>query len=239
VTLKDWLARHPYLEPVARVHARIAAAADAVAIASIDAPDWNAYRQEFLDGMPLLDSSAAAIDLAPADAAIRETVDRLRLGDGAEPAGLVVCATALVFAKALRPLVSAFAEWRDDDRWLRRYCPTCGAMPSMAHLIGVDPGRRRMLVCGSCTTAWRYTRTQCPFCEADSQRLTGMAIEGEDGLRIDYCEACRGYLKTYAGHGNEDILLADWTSLHLDALARERGLERMAASLYDLEPQTV
>jgi FdhE protein len=239
VTLKDWLARHPYLEPVARVHARIAAAANAATIASVVVPDWNAYRPDFLAGVPLLDSNAVAIDLAPVDAAIRETVDRLRLRDTAEPAGLVGCATAIVFARALHPLVSAFAEWRDDDRWLRRYCPTCGALPSMAHLVGVDPGRRRMLVCGSCNTAWRYTRTQCPFCEADSQRLTGMAIDGEDGLRIDYCEACRGYLKTYAGHGNEDVLLVDWTSLHLDALARERGLERAAASLYDLEPQTV
>jgi FdhE protein len=109
----------------------------------------------------------------------------------------------------------------------------------MAQLVGVDPGRRRMLVCGSCETAWRYTRTRCPFCEADSQRLTGVAIEGEGGLRLDYCETCRGYLKTYAGQGDEDVLLADWTSLHLDALARERGLERVAASLYDLEPQTV
>jgi FdhE protein len=96
-----------------------------------------------------------------------------------------------------------------------------------------------MLVCGSCETAWRYARTQCPFCEADSQRLTGVGIEGEGGLRLDYCEACRGYLKTYAGQGDEDVLLADWTSLHLDALARERGLERVASSLYDLEPQTV
>ena len=51
---------------------------------------------------------------------------------------------------------------------------------------------------------------------------------------IDYCEACGGYLKTYDGEGNESVLLADWTSLHLDILARDRGLKRRAASLYDL-----
>ena len=61
-----------------------------------------------------------------------------------------------------------------------------------------------------------------------------MAVEGEGGLRIDYCEACGGYLKTYNGEGNESVLLADWTSLHLDILARDRGLKRRAASLYDL-----
>jgi len=61
-----------------------------------------------------------------------------------------------------------------------------------------------------------------------------LAIEGEGGLRIDYCEACLGYLKTYNGQGSEALLLADWTSLHLDILARDRGLKRLAASLYDL-----
>jgi hypothetical protein len=30
------------------------------------------------------------------------------------------------------------------------------------------------------------------------------------------------------------VLLADWTSLHLDLLARDRGLKRMAGSLYEV-----
>jgi FdhE protein len=59
-------------------------------------------------------------------------------------------------------------------------------------------------------------------------------VEGEGGLRIDYCEACRGYLKTYDGEGSENVLLADWTSLHLDVIACDRGLKRLAASLYTL-----
>jgi hypothetical protein len=44
-------------------------------------------------------------------------------------------------------------------------------------------------------------------------RLAVLAVEGEYGLRIDYCEACGGYLKTYIGEGSEDVLLADWTSV--------------------------
>ena len=59
---------------------------------------------------------------------------------------------------------------------------------------------------------------------------------GEAGLRIDHCEACKGYLKTYDGQGNEELLLADWSSLHLDLLAHDRGLKRMAASMFDLGP---
>jgi len=113
--------------------------------------------------------------------------------------------------------VNSFNSWRDEEQWLRNYCPTCGAGPAMGQLAGTDPGRLRMLSCGRCETRWRYRRTACPFCEnVDDHRLAVLAVEGEAGLRIDYCEACRGYLKRYNGEGNERLLLADWTSLHLD-----------------------
>ncbi len=137
-------------------------------------------------------------------------------------------------ARYLRPVVEAFAHWRDEERWLRNYCPTCGSAPAMAQLVGVDTGRMRFLSCGCCGTRWQYTRTGCPFCQSDSQRLASVAVEGEAGLRIDYCESCRGYLKTYDGQGNEAILLSDWTSLHLDVVAHDRGLKRLAASLYEI-----
>jgi FdhE protein len=139
-------------------------------------------------------------------------------------------------ARFLRPVVIAFEEWRDEERWLRRYCPTCGSLPAMAQLVGVDPGSIRRLSCGGCGTRWRYGRTMCPFCEADTQRLSAVTVEGEGGLRIDYCESCGGYLKTYVGEGSESVLLADWTSLHLDVVAIDRGLSRQAVSLYDLDP---
>jgi FdhE protein len=64
-----------------------------------------------------------------------------------------------------------------------------------------------------------------------------VVVEGESGLRIDHCASCGGYLKTYDGHGHERLLLSDWSSLHLDVLAADRGLKRLAASLYEFEPQ--
>jgi FdhE protein len=138
-------------------------------------------------------------------------------------------------ARFLRPVVNAFDGWRDEEQWLRRYCPTCGSLPAMAQLVGVDPGRMRLLWCGCCGTRWRYRRIGCPFCEsADAHRLSALAIEGEKHLRIDYCQFCRAYLKTYDGEGNESFFLADWTSLHLDIMACDRGLKRMANSLYEL-----
>src|SRR6476469_6851884 len=99
---------------------------------------------------------------------------------------------------------------------MRPYCPTCGSLPAMSHLVGTDPGRQRFLCCGRCATKWRFGRTVCPFCEGESHKVASATADGEHGLRIDHCDACRAYLKTYAGHGSEAVLLADWTSLHLD-----------------------
>ena len=138
-------------------------------------------------------------------------------------------------ARHLFPVVVAFGNWRDEERWLRSYCPACGSPPAMAQLVGNDPGRLRFLSCGCCGTQWRFQRTGCPFCEnKDDHRLAILSIGGEGGLRLDYCEHCDGYLKTYSGTGNETFLMADWTSLHLDILAHDRGLQRMAGSLYEL-----
>jgi FdhE protein len=139
-----------------------------------------------------------------------------------------------VLARHLRGVVSAFGSWRDEERWLRSYCPTCGSPPAMAQLVGKDPGRQRFLVCGCCRTRWRYRRTECPFCEHDDPQHSTMVIEGEGSLRIDCCKACGGYLKTYTGEGSEAVFLADWTSIHLDVLARDRGLKRLAGSMYAL-----
>jgi FdhE protein len=109
----------------------------------------------------------------------------------------------------------------------------------MAHLAESESSRARRLCCGMCATRWSFPRTKCPFCEADSQKLSIVTVQGEGGLRLDYCPSCKGYLKTYAGRGNEALMLSDWSSLHLDIAAQERGLERMASSLFDLEAQRV
>jgi FdhE protein len=185
--------------------------------------------------------SALDADLRREDDLGRRAVAWLLGDDAFAPAspGLLRHLGWTVLARSLAPVVAAFGSWRDDERWLRHYCPTCGSAPAMAQLVGADAGRKRLLSCGCCGTRWEFRRTKCPFCEADSQRLASMSVGGEPGLRIDHCEACGGYLKTYDGQGGEDILLADWTTLHLDLLAQDRGLKRLAASLYDLDAAPV
>src|SRR5262249_38726135 len=230
---------------------------------------WNDYEDDFREGISLLRSTSAAIDLEPAGRMTRSLVDRVANSvDGSLRSEAVALAAALrarpdaprlvafwllgeeafdppspgllrylgwtATSRYLAPLVDAFGRWRDEERWHRKYCPTCGSAPAMGQLIGVDPGRQRFLSCGACGSRWRYRRTQCPFCENDSQKLAVLAVEGEAGLRIDYCEACKGYLKTYDGQGDEAVKLLDWTSIHLDVVARDRGLERLAASLYEV-----
>jgi FdhE protein len=139
-----------------------------------------------------------------------------------------------VLSVYLQPISELFSRWRNEEHWLHRYCPMCGSLPAMAQLVAADQGRRRLLSC-RCGTRWLYKRTGCPFCEqADDHHIAVMEIEGEGELRIEYCTSCRSYLKTYNGQGNESLLLADWTSIHLDVAAQGRGLKRLAASLYTL-----
>jgi FdhE protein len=184
------------------------------------------------------EARALHAELQPDPHAARRIVDLLLGDQSAAPpfAGLMRYLGWTVMARFIGPIVVAFNSWRDEEKWHRRYCPACGSLPAMAQLAGEEHGRQRLLSCGCCGTRWHFSRTCCPFCESDSQRLESVIVEGEAGLRIDHCASCGGYLKTYDGLGNESLLLSDWSSLHLDALAADRGLKRLAASLYEFEP---
>ena len=270
MTRDGWLKAHPYLQTFAAFRARVETAVHAAGVPSPPLADWDDYHSDFLEGVPLLHSTGARLDVAPAGPLIVNVVDRLAATSARDPLavetntlaaeihhtpnagdhtvdwllggegfacsslGLLRCLAWIAMTRYLRPVVDEFARRRQEERWLRAYCPTCGALPAMAQLIGIDPGRQRFLSCGCCGTRWRHARTGCPFCEVESHRLSVVAFEGDNTLRIDSCDSCRGYLKTYNGQGSEAVFLADWTSLHLDLVAQDRGLKRFAASLYDI-----
>jgi FdhE protein len=267
---ENWIARHPYLRPIAEFQGQVETAAASLPAAFASIPEWRDYAEEFRAGVPLLGSSNCLVDLRPVPTILRSLVEKLartslpdqpaeeirnletRLaGDPSAPehavawlveenppppphSGMLRYVGWTVLARYLSRVVGQFGAWREEEQWLRSYCPTCGSLPAMAQLAGAE-SRMRHLSCGCCGTRWLFRRTGCPFCEnRDDHRLAVVAIEGEEGLRIDYCESCSGYLKTYAGTGSESLLLADWTSLHLDIIAGDRGWKRLAASLYSL-----
>jgi FdhE protein len=262
VTLDVWLAKHPYLEPMARLDADVDREIDGIALSTASIPDWNAYLPDYVGGVPLLESQSVPIDLEPVEKALPVVAGRLasRSLPGAlrreaaaldaafrsaadppscvlphESSGLGRYLIWRLLSRYLCPVVNAFDAWRQEEHWLRHYCPVCGSVPAMAQLVGMDSGLLRLLACGCCGYRWRYLRTGCPFCRnEDGHRLGVIAVEGEGGLRIDYCDQCGGYLKTYQGQGDEMILLADWTSLQLDIIALHRGLKRVAASAYEV-----
>jgi FdhE protein len=270
MTQEVWASDYSYLQQLADFHVKVATAVASASVPCADVPIWKDYIQDFRAGVPLLHSTAVAVDLRPAETILASLVETLAsqtlprrtageiLALAAELHGCQDIQGRLVawliregeftsnyrgllrylgwtaLRRFLSPIVDAFAQWRDEEQWLRGYCPTCGSLPAMAQLVGIDLGRMRLLSCGCCGTRWRFWRTGCPFCEnKDDRQIVAVAIEGEAGLRIDYCLSCGGYLKTCSG-ARDEFFMQDWTCLHLDVIARDRGLKRLAASLYEL-----
>jgi FdhE protein len=136
---------------------------------------------------------------------------------------------------ALRPWITSFTQWRGDAMWGWHYCPFCGSHATMAQIARTKKGHERLLSCGCCRSRWSHQRTRCPFCgNYDQDKMEILELERDEALRIDVCRGCNGFLKTYTGEGDEELLLADWTTLHLDVLARQKGFQRRACSLYEL-----
>jgi FdhE protein len=165
--------------------------------------------------------------------AVRWALEGGRPEGAPDQAGLVSILAWTALRRVLAPTLAAFSGWL-GDRWTRGACPGCGAQPAMAQLTGDGELRHRLLACGCCGTRWSWRRVGCPHCANDEAgRLGILDVDGEGApLRIDFCESCQGYVKTYAGAGDEAVLLADWTTLHLDAAAQARGLRRASAARY-------
>jgi FdhE protein len=195
-----------------------------------------------LAGAPLpapIAAAAAEVRTALAAGAARAGAVAWLVAGGEEraapvQAGLLRLLGWTAMGRVLAPVVQPFAAWRDEAAWGRPACPTCGQLPVMAQLVTEGAARRRDLVCGCCPTRWRFARLGCPYCGNEDPARLDVIEQGPSGMRLDVCEACKGYVKTYVGAGHEVLLLADWTTLVLDTLAVERGYSRRGASLFDL-----
>src|SRR6188472_3189232 len=85
MTRDVWLARHPYLQPVADVHAVVEAMAAGVAIPTAPIPDWDHYASDFHAGVPLLQSSTVAFDFAAVETAVYSLIREVASASLPEP----------------------------------------------------------------------------------------------------------------------------------------------------------
>jgi FdhE protein len=169
---------------------------------------------------------------------VKESAERVDLSldpNCAIPTGAVRFLAWRALEKVMRPWVATLGGWMKEAVWGNSYCPLCGSQPAMAQLVKTDKGRERYLSCGCCRSRWGYRRTCCPSCgNQDQDKLDIFELPQEENFRLDVCRECNGYIKTYLNEGDEDLLLADWSTLHLDVIASQEGLLRKAHSLYEL-----
>lgn len=134
---------------------------------------------------------------------------------------------AFLIVNALRPFYAFQAQavigLVKDEEWQRPHCPVCGQRGEMAVLQG--DGGKRYLYCPTCDVTWKYLRLECPYCDADHEKLR--YLEVEDSLyRLDVCENCQGYIKTLDAQelaSVPNLFLEDLLTMHLDLLAEKEG----------------
>jgi FdhE protein len=145
-------------------------------------------------------------------------------------------ASLLVLARScLRPSL----EWVAEDllrrhplpaNWLQGYCPICGSLPALLFLQG--EGERRAY-CSWCGTTWGLHRLQCPCCDNRYHESLGyFQVEEEPHYRVHYCRLCKSYFKLIDTRERLDfpyLPLEEWTTLHLDLLARQEGWQLPAS----------
>lgn len=116
-------------------------------------------------------------------------------------------------------------------QWLSAACPFCGYYPDIAKLDASSDGKR-FLHCAFCENEWPFERLACTICgNKDFKKLGYYVEEEETPYRIDYCEICNGYIKTYRidetrDPENIDLTAENILTLYLDKLAMEKGLSR-------------
>jgi FdhE protein len=275
MTHKVWLARHTFLEPIARLETTVEEVIKALPERGFIETNFEPYSADFREGVALLRSEtlgrklllqsagtfehfALALSKAPIHEAlaskVRELYEHIHKTPGQIDQALVSIATEAeqasslphlgtaryiawtALAHALAPTIAAFDAWKENATWSHGYCPVCGNAPLLSVLTEQEAGRQRSLVCGLCKVQWKVKRLGCPHCATeDEDKLAILELADEPDLRLEVCNGCKGYLKTWAGEGKvAPPYFSDWATLHLDAMATERGYLRLGASLYEL-----
>lgn len=164
------------------------------------------------------------------------------LGDGTAEAasGLDAQSIGVLACAALRPALESWLtgarEHLAGAEWGRGVCPFCGAPPGF---IDVVEGGHRRLACHFCGGDWNFAKLRCPLCGVEgTEALYRLRAEGPDeGYVVSGCRSCRGYLKELDRRERWNggaALLEDWSTPHLDVVARRQGYRKPLPSLLDL-----
>jgi len=142
---------------------------------------------------------------------------------------------------ALRPYVEFLrgATIAPDRIHRRGQCPFCGGAPAVgARREGsLMEGARRLLACSLCGGEWPFQRILCPACfEEDPHRLPSFQADRHPFVRIEACETCRRYVKSFDLSQDARPIpeVDDLLSLSLDLWARSEGFERIEPGLAGL-----
>lgn len=188
------------------------------ALAAWSIADASAYRADREELFTLL--------IEQQDAELTEFIARHELNEA------LVRSISWALVDALIPRELKSSELWDTLKWTRNYCPVCGRQPVLAQLRKEKQGRIRYLACDGCHSVWQHRRIGCVYCGNDDLKKSHiLEIEGEDAMRIDVCDECHSYLKTYADEGAERVYLRDYATVHLDLLADEQGLVKQGSVL--------
>lgn len=151
-----------------------------------------------------------------------------------------IAAWITVAAGPVLELAAAAVKPPSKEEWSGAACPGCGGLPQVSVIREESgefmAGSPRYLVCGRCALWWGFARATCPSCgEDDSRRVGSFSPEGERWVRIDACDTCRAYVKTFdlREPAARDVvpLVDDVATLTLDVWAHEKGLQRPGVSL--------
>jgi hypothetical protein len=160
------------------------------------------------------------------------------LEDPAGPEAVLGFWVRVAAAPILEAARAAVATPQRDD-WSGAACPACGGLAQVS-VIAEESGEfmggsPRSLVCGRCAGWWTFPRAICTWCsEADPRRLPSFVPDERRAVRVDGCETCASYVKTFdlrePGGAVMVPLVDDVATVSLDLWAHDQGLARPLVS---------
>jgi formate dehydrogenase maturation protein FdhE len=130
---------------------------------------------------------------------------------------------------------AANARLASREEWAGGACPLCGDLPQCSAIVeesdALLQGAPRYLICGRCASWWPFPRATCPSCgEDDSRRVGPFVSDRWPWARVDACDTCHAYVKTFDLRIEEakDVvpLVDDVGTPVLDVWAADAGLHR-------------